>query len=109
MMLVDTDADPGLWFHMPLRLGKSEFAEWLDLQLEATGLLHQRKLTWREKRQMKKFLEGSAAMLGHRVEADQAFLFGPMPPAGGPAGVLRRAVRLRRGAQRTAPEHAGGA
>jgi hypothetical protein len=84
MMIVDTDADPALWFHMPLRLGKSEFAEWLDLQLEATGLLHQRKLTWREKRQMKKFLEGSAAMLGHRVEADQAFLFGPIPPQAAP-------------------------
>ena len=52
----------------------------MDLQLEASALVHRRKLTWREKRQTKKFLESSAAMLRDRVEADQAFLFGPMPP-----------------------------
>ncbi|MFE9686013.1 hypothetical protein [Streptomyces sp. NPDC006285] len=84
MMIVETDADPALWFHMPLHGSRSEFAQWLDLQLDASALLHRRKLTWREKRQMKKFLEGSAAMLRDRVEADQAFLFGPMPPQAAP-------------------------
>ncbi|MXM62464.1 hypothetical protein GR925_03110 [Streptomyces sp. HUCO-GS316] len=84
MLIVDTNSDPGVWFHMPLTGTKSEFAQWLDLQLEASALLHQRKLSWREKRQMKKFLEGSAAMLRNRVEADQAFLFGPMPPQSAP-------------------------
>ncbi|NSL43206.1 hypothetical protein [Streptomyces sp. 8P21H-1] len=84
MMIVETDADPTLWFHMPLHGSRSEFAQWLDLQLEASALLHQRKLTWREKRQMRKFLEGSAAMLRDRVAADQAFLFGPMPPQAAP-------------------------
>ncbi|TPQ22073.1 hypothetical protein [Streptomyces sporangiiformans] len=84
MLIVETDSDPALWFHMPLSGTKSEFAQWLDLQLDASALLHQRKLTWREKRQMKKFLEGSAAMLRDRVEADQAFLFGPMPPQAAP-------------------------
>ncbi|MFI5687682.1 hypothetical protein [Streptomyces sp. NPDC051636] len=73
-----------MWFHMPLGGTSSEFAQWLDLQLEASSRLHQRKLTWREKRQMKKFLEGSAAMLHTRVEADQAFLFGPIPPQAAP-------------------------
>ncbi|MGW0910911.1 hypothetical protein ACWD1Z_04045 [Streptomyces sp. NPDC002784] len=84
MMIVETDSDPSLWFHMPLHGTKSEFAQWLDLQVEATSLLHQRRLTWREKRQMKKFLEGSAAMLRNRVQAEQAFLFGPMPPQAAP-------------------------
>lgn len=84
MMTVETDSDPALWFHMPLRGTKSEFSQWLDLQLEASELLHRRRLSWREKRQMKKFLEGSAAMLRNRVEADQAFLFGPMPPQAAP-------------------------
>ncbi|MFF1677044.1 hypothetical protein ACFVYG_13520 [Streptomyces sp. NPDC058256] len=84
MMIVETDSDPALWFHMPLGGNKSEFAQWLDLQLDASALLHRRKLTWREKRQMKKFLEGSAAMLRDRVEADQAFVFGPMPPQAAP-------------------------
>lgn len=84
MMIVETDSDPALWFHMPLSVSKSEFAQWLDLQLDASALLHRRKLTWREKRQMKKFLEGSAAMLRDRVEADQAFVFGPMPPQAAP-------------------------
>lgn len=84
MMIIETDSDPGRWFHMPLGGSKSEFAEWLDMQLDATALLHQRKLTWREKRQMKRFLEGSAAMLRNRVEADQAFIFGPMPPQAAP-------------------------
>jgi len=84
MMIVETDSDPALWFHMPLSGSKSEFARWLDLQLEASALLHRRKLTWREKRQMKKFLESSAAMLRDRVEAEQAFIFGPMPPQAAP-------------------------
>ena len=84
MMIVETDSDPALWFHMPLGVTKSEFAQWLDLQLDASALLHRRKLTWRERRQMKKFLEGSAAMLRNRVEADQAFIFGPMPPQAAP-------------------------
>ncbi|MFC8661607.1 hypothetical protein [Streptomyces sp. NPDC057199] len=84
MMIVETDSDPARWFHMPLSGTKSEFAQWLDLQLDASALLHRRKLTWREKRQMKKFLEGSAAMLRDRVEADQAFIFGPMPPQAAP-------------------------
>lgn len=84
MTIVETDSDPALWFPMPLGVGKSEFAQWLDLQLEASARLHRRKLTWREKRQMKKFLEGSATMLHDRVEADRAFLFGPMPPQAAP-------------------------
>ncbi|MFF3460903.1 hypothetical protein [Streptomyces sp. NPDC002619] len=84
MMIVETDSDPGLWFHMPLGGSKSEFTEWLDLQLDASAMLHNRKLTWREKRQMKKFLEGSASMLRNRIEADQAFLFGPIPPEAAP-------------------------
>lgn len=83
-MIVETESDPALWFHMPIHGIRSEFAQWLDLQLDASALLHQRKLTWREKRQMKKFLEGSAAMLRDRVEADQAFLFGPIPPQAAP-------------------------
>ncbi|MEV0111971.1 hypothetical protein AB0H77_01765 [Streptomyces sp. NPDC050844] len=84
MMIVETDSDPALWFHMPLGGTKSEFAQWLDLQLDASAMLHQRKLTWREKRQMKKFLEGSAAMLRDRIGADQGFIFGPMPPQAAP-------------------------
>ncbi len=79
-MIVETDSDPAVWFHMPLRGSGAEFAQWMDLQLKASALVHRRKLTWREKRQTKKFLESSAAMLRDRVEADQAFLFGPMPP-----------------------------
>lgn len=79
MMIVETDSDPGVWFHMPLRGTGAEFAQWMDLQLKASALVHGRKLTWREKRQTKKFLESSAAMLRDRVEAEQAFLFGPMP------------------------------
>ncbi|MEU5684999.1 hypothetical protein DEJ48_16575 [Streptomyces venezuelae] len=84
MLIVETDSDPGVWFHMPLTDSKSEFAQWLDMQLDAVGLVHQRKLTWREKRQMKKFLEGSAAMLRDRIGAEQAFVFGPMPPQAAP-------------------------
>ncbi|MET8944626.1 hypothetical protein ABZX30_13845 [Streptomyces sp. NPDC004542] len=84
MMTVETDSDPALWFHMPLGGDKAEFAQWLDLQIKASALLHQRKLTWREKRGMKKFLEASAAMLRNSVEADQAFLFGPIPPQAAP-------------------------
>lgn len=86
MMIVETDSDPALWFHMPLGVTKSEFAQWLDLQLDASALLNRRKLTWREKRQMKKFREGSAAMLRNRVEDDRAFVFGPMPPQAAPLG-----------------------
>jgi hypothetical protein len=84
MVIVETDSDPALWFHMPINGSRLELAQWLDLQLHASGLLHQRKLTWREKRRMKKFLEGSAAMLRDRVEANQAFLFGPIPPQAAP-------------------------
>ncbi|MEV5979838.1 hypothetical protein [Streptomyces sp. NPDC052114] len=84
MMIVVTDSDPGVWFHMPLTGSKSEFAQWLDMHLDAVGLVHRRKLTWREKRQTKKFLEGSAAMLRDRVGAEQAFVFGPMPPQAAP-------------------------
>ncbi|MFG2347081.1 hypothetical protein [Streptomyces phaeochromogenes] len=80
MMIVETDSDPDVWFHMPLRGTGAEFAQWMDLQLKASALVHRRKLTWREKRRTKKFLESSAAMLRDRVEADQAFLFGPIPP-----------------------------
>ncbi|MFF1700325.1 hypothetical protein ACFVXW_11740 [Streptomyces sp. NPDC058251] len=83
-MNVETDSDPALWFPMPLGSGQSEFAQWLDLQLDASARLHRRKLTRREKRQMKKFLEGSAIMLRTRVEADQAYVFGPMPPQAAP-------------------------
>ncbi|MER6677609.1 hypothetical protein [Streptomyces sp. NPDC000983] len=84
MMIVETASDPSVWFHMPLEGSSSDFARWLDLQLEATALIHRRKLTWREKRQLKKFLEASATMLRNRVQADQAFLFGPMPPQAAP-------------------------
>jgi hypothetical protein len=42
MMIVETDSDPALWFHMPLGVTKSEFAQWLDLQLDASALLHRR-------------------------------------------------------------------
>ncbi|MFD3313003.1 hypothetical protein [Streptomyces sp. NPDC058694] len=84
MMIVETDSDPAVWFHMPLRGTGAEFARWTDLQLEASALVHRRKLTWREKRQTKKFLESSATVLRERVEADQAFLFGPMPPQASP-------------------------
>lgn len=83
-MIVETESDPALWFAMPLAGTKSEFAQWLDLQLAASAMLHRRKLTWRERRQMKRFLEDSAAMLRDRVEADQAFVFGPMPPQAAP-------------------------
>ncbi|MFD5181989.1 hypothetical protein ACFWMQ_04985 [Streptomyces sp. NPDC058372] len=84
MMIVTTNADPALWFPMPLAGSKGEFTQWLDMQVEASALLHRRKLTWREKRQMKRFLQGSATMLRERVEADQAFIFGPMPPQAPP-------------------------
>ncbi|WP_432174481.1 hypothetical protein [Streptomyces sp. Tue6028] len=84
MMIVETDADPALWYPMPLGGGRSEFAQWLDLHLDASALLHRRRLTWREKRQTRKFLEGSATMLRDRVQADQAFVFGAMPPQAAP-------------------------
>ncbi|MFD9462606.1 hypothetical protein [Streptomyces sp. NPDC060027] len=84
MLIIETDSDPAVWFPMPLGVGRSEFAQWLDLFLDASSLLHRRKLTWREKRQMKRFLEGSAVMLGERVGAEQAFIFGPMPPQAAP-------------------------
>ncbi|MFJ2906131.1 hypothetical protein [Streptomyces sp. NPDC087212] len=84
MMIVETDSDPAQWFPMPLGGTTSEFEQWLDLQLDAVAMLHRRKLTWRERRQLRKFLTASAAMLRHRVEADQAFLFGPMPPQAAP-------------------------
>jgi hypothetical protein len=80
MMIVETDSDPAMWYHMPLYGTGSEFSRWLDLQLKAIALLHRRKLTWREKRQSRKFLESSAAMLRDHVKAEQAFLFGSMPP-----------------------------
>ncbi|MFE9608307.1 hypothetical protein [Streptomyces sp. NPDC006012] len=92
MIIVETDSDPAHWFHMPLTGNKSEFAHWLDLQLEASARLHQRKLGWREKRQMKKFLEGSADMLHNRIEADQAFLFGPIPPQAAPLVLFTKQV-----------------
>ncbi|MFF3711860.1 hypothetical protein [Streptomyces phaeochromogenes] len=69
---------------MPLRGTGAEFAEWMDLQLKASTLVHRRKFTWREKRRTKRFLESSAAMLRDRVEAEQAFLCGPMPPQASP-------------------------
>ncbi|MFC8200411.1 hypothetical protein ACFWBR_34455 [Streptomyces sp. NPDC060006] len=80
MLIVETDSDPAVWFHMPLRGTKAEFAHWLGLQLKANAMVHRRRLTWREKRRTRKLLESSAVMLRDSVKADQAFLFGPMPP-----------------------------
>ncbi|MFD4574891.1 hypothetical protein ACFWNK_20535 [Streptomyces sp. NPDC058417] len=84
MLIVETDSDPGTWFHVPLYGTRAEFAEWMDLQLDAIGLLRGRRPKWREKRELRKFLEGKAAMLRDRLGADQAFLFGPMPSRAAP-------------------------
>ncbi|MGW0135237.1 hypothetical protein [Streptomyces sp. NPDC003299] len=84
MLIIEPDSESAPWFHMPLGMTKQEFEDWLELQYRATALLHQRTLGWREKRQMKKFLQASAVSLHERVEADQAFVFGAMPPQATP-------------------------
>lgn len=84
MMIIEPDSLGTPWFHMPLGMTTREFDEWLELQFQAMSMLHRRALGWREKRQMKKFLQASAASLHERVEADQAFVFGAMPPQATP-------------------------
>ncbi|MDX3457289.1 hypothetical protein PV396_35935 [Streptomyces sp. ME02-8801-2C] len=104
MVIVETDSDPARWLPLPLSVTKSGFAQWLDRQLDANALFHGRRLTWREKRQMKKFLAGSAAMLRDRVEADQAFVFGPMPPQAAPLIFFTKQFA---GAEKHSPRHLG--
>ncbi|WP_454346489.1 hypothetical protein [Streptomyces albogriseolus] len=76
---IDTDANPDLWGYLHLQIDKKTFREWLDLHLTALATIHGIELTRKLRRHHKSFYEQTIVTLRDKVQADEAFIYHPVP------------------------------
>ncbi|NEC51797.1 hypothetical protein G3I18_25015 [Actinospica acidiphila] len=76
---VDTDANKGLWGYLWLQIDKKTFREWLDATLPYLAAAHNIELTRKLRRFHKSFYEQTIVTLRDEVQADEAFIYQPVP------------------------------
>ncbi|MBU5943755.1 hypothetical protein ACPCSL_27100 [Streptomyces griseoincarnatus] len=76
---IDTDANPDLWGYLHLQVDKKTFKEWLDLRLTGLATIHGTELTRKLRRFHKIFYEQTIVTLRDKVQADEAFIYHPVP------------------------------
>ncbi|MEV5415798.1 MULTISPECIES: hypothetical protein [Streptomyces] len=76
---IDTDANPDLWGYLHLQIDKKTFKEWLDLHLTALATIHGIELTRKHRRYHKSFYEQTIVTLRDKVQANEAFIYHPVP------------------------------
>ncbi|CAL9461623.1 hypothetical protein [Streptomyces sp. enrichment culture] len=76
---IDTDANPDLWGYLHLQVDKKIFKEWLDLHLTGLATIHGIELTRKLRRFHKSFYEKMIVTLRDKVQADEAFIYYPVP------------------------------
>ncbi|MFC7900585.1 hypothetical protein ACFUV1_10575 [Streptomyces griseoincarnatus] len=76
---IDTDANPDLWGYLHLQADKKTFKEWLDLHLTGLATIHGTELTRKLRRFHKIFYEQTIVTLRDKVQADEAFIYHPVP------------------------------
>lgn len=76
---IDTDANPNLWGYLHLQIDKRTFKEWLDLHLTGLASIHGIELTRKLRRFHKDFYEQTVETLRDKLQADEAFIYHPVP------------------------------
>ncbi|MEU7471193.1 hypothetical protein AB0A94_22160 [Streptomyces sp. NPDC044984] len=76
---IDTDANPDLWGYLHLRIDRKTFKEWLDLHLTGLAAVHGVELTRGLRRFHKSFYERTIVTLRDKLQADEAFVYHPVP------------------------------
>ncbi|MGW0813283.1 hypothetical protein ACWD00_08540 [Streptomyces viridiviolaceus] len=76
---IDTDANPDLWGYLHLQIDKKNFKEWLDLHLTGLAAIHGIEPTRKLRRFHKSFYEQTIVMLRDKLQADEAFIYHPVP------------------------------
>ncbi|MGA5329200.1 hypothetical protein ACPCJT_22510 [Streptomyces griseoincarnatus] len=76
---IDTDANPDLWGYLHLQVDKKTFKEWLHLHLIGLATIHGTELTRKLRRFHKSFYEQTIVTLRDKVQADEAFIYHPVP------------------------------
>ncbi|CAL9542914.1 hypothetical protein SUDANB176_04282 [Streptomyces sp. enrichment culture] len=76
---VDTDANKGLWGYLWLQMDKKTFKEWLDATLADLAAAHGIELTRKLRRFHKNFYEQTIVTLRDKLQADEAFIYHPVP------------------------------
>ncbi|MGW0733685.1 hypothetical protein [Streptomyces sp. NPDC002851] len=76
---IDTDANPGLWGYLHLQIDEQNFKEWLHHHLTGLAAIHGIELTRRLRKFHKNFYEQTLATLRYKLQADEAFIYHPVP------------------------------
>ncbi|WP_432131360.1 hypothetical protein [Streptomyces tendae] len=76
---IDTDANPDVWGYLHLQIDKKNFKEWLDLHLTGLSAIHGIELTRKLRRFHKDFYGQTILTLRDTLEADEAFIYHPVP------------------------------
>ena len=76
---VDTDANKGLWEYLWLQMDKKTFKDWLDATLSELAAVHGIELTRKLRRFQKSFYEQTIVILRDKLQADEAFIYRPVP------------------------------
>ncbi|MFH8562850.1 hypothetical protein [Streptomyces sp. NPDC017988] len=76
---VDTDAHKGLWGYLWLQMDKKTFKEWLDATLTELAAIQNIELTRKLRRFHRSFYEQTIVTLRDKLQADEAFIYHPVP------------------------------
>ncbi|MFC7982659.1 hypothetical protein [Streptomyces sp. NPDC057336] len=76
---IDTDANPDLWGYLHLQIDKKNFKEWLGLHLTGLAATQGVELTRKLRRFQKSFYEQMIVTLRDKLQADEAFIYHPVP------------------------------
>ncbi|MEV0527673.1 hypothetical protein AB0I66_30025 [Streptomyces sp. NPDC050439] len=76
---IDTDANKGLWGYLWLQIDKKTFKVWLDESLTDLASKHGIELTRKLRRFHKNFYEQTVVTLRDKLQADEAFIYHPVP------------------------------
>lgn len=76
---IDTDANKGLWGYLWLQIDKKTFKVWLDESLTDLASIHGIELTRKLRRFHKNFYEQTVVTLRDKLQADEAFIYHPVP------------------------------
>ncbi|OXS31872.1 hypothetical protein [Streptomyces sp. XY006] len=76
---IDTDADPRLWGYLHLQIDRRTFKEWLDQHLIGLAAFQDIELTRKLRRFHKTFYEQTIVILRDKLQADEAFIYHPVP------------------------------
>ncbi|GAA3099868.1 hypothetical protein GCM10010449_23840 [Streptomyces rectiviolaceus] len=76
---IDTDANQGLWGYLHLQIDNKTFKEWLNEFLPGLAAIHGTELTRKLRRFHKSFYEQTIVTLRDKLQADEAFIYHPVP------------------------------